>query len=327
MIQFQRLGIVIAPTETEFKTVAKYNAGMVLEGGVVHMLYRHSVWRPGFDPQRQSNYITDRMCYARLTPEGKLVADTGRVVLAPSQPWDAAGCQDARIVAFEGYFYLTYCGWDKGFVPPGKDTARVCIARTRDFVTVEKLGYIPLDSWDKDAFLFPERIGGKIALVHRVEPNIQIDYFDRFEDMLDPASWLGYAQRIEKSNVLRAAFPWECGKVGGSVPPIRTSRGWLIIYHAVEQLSPTPGDFIYRAGAALLDLANPSRVTHRIPYPILEPREDYELSGDVPRVVFPVGGYVHQQDLYISYGGADRVVAMAKIRLEELLEELEKYPA
>lgn len=322
----QRMGVVLAPKETAFHTRAVFNAGAALDGGIVHMLYRYTEWRPGFDPCSQSCYAVDETRYARLSPDGRLLEDTRRPLLAPSLPWDSSGCQDARIVPFEGWFYLFYCGWDKNTAPPGQDKARVGVARTRDFVTAEKLGIIDHYTWDKDAFIFPERIAGKIAYAHRIEPNIQIDFFDSIEDLLDPAFWAGYRRRVDDSTVLRAAYPWECGKVGGSVPPIKTPRGWLLIYHAVEQLSPTPQDFIYRAGAALLDLDDPRRVTARLPYPILEPQEDYELRGDVNRVVFPVGGYVYQGDLIVSYGAADRCVALARVPLDDLLAELAQHP-
>ena len=229
------------------------------------------------------------------------------------------------MIPFEGAYYLIYCGWDKDVAPAGQDRARVGIARTDDFITAEKLGFVDHYTWDKDAFIFPERINGKIGYVHRVSPNIQIDYFDSFEELLDLRNWADYEQRVEASTVLRAAFPWECGKVGGSVPPIRTEDGWLLIYHAVETFPDQP--FIYRAGAALLDAANPSQVIARLPYPILEPETDYELYGDVGNVVFPVGGYVYDGDLYISYGAADRCVALARAPLDELLAELRKYPA
>lgn len=209
------------------------------------------------------------------------------------------------------------------FAPAGQDRARVGIARTEDFITAEKLGFVDHYTWDKDAFIFPERINGRIGYVHRVSPNIQIDYFDSFEELLDLRNWADYEQRVETSTVLRAAFPWECGKVGGSVPPILTEDGWLLIYHAVETFTDQP--FIYRAGAALLDAANPSQVIARLPYPILEPETDYELYGDVGNVVFPVGGYVYDGDLYISYGAADRCVAIAKAPLAGLLGELRKH--
>lgn len=294
------------------------------EGDVVHMAYRYAKWRKDLDPPTRSNYAVDEVRYARLAPNGVLLEDTGRTLIAPSGPMDHSGCQDARIVAFEDAFYLTYCGWDKDRVPAGRDKARVGFARTRDFQACEKLGIIDHYAWDKDAFIFPERIQGKIAYVHRIDPNIQIDYFDSFEELLDPAGWKNYRDRVEAATVLRAAYPWECGKVGGSVPPIRTRAGWLFIYHAVE-LFPDRS-FVYRAGAALLDIANPSRVVARLPYPILEPAEEYERKGDVDNVVFPVGAYENEGELYISYGAADRCVALATIVLEDLLEELARHP-
>lgn len=326
MFKFTRLGVVLAPPTPQIKTVAKFNAGMARDGDIVHMLFRYAEWRPQADTTRQSNYAVDEMRYARLSPDGKLLYEADTALLKPSLPMDVSGCQDARIVPFEGAWYLFYTGWDKDTAPAGKDTARVGVARTTDFLSAEKLGFIQHYAWDKDAFIFPERINGKVALVHRVEPNIQIDYFNSFDQMLRTATWVGYHKRVEASTVLRAAFPWECGKVGGSVPPIKTEKGWLLIYHAVEKFSDAEGDFMYRAGAALLDLENPSQVIARLPYPILEPETDYELVGDVDKVVFPVGGYLHDGDLYISYGGADRVVALAKGPLAELLAELEKYP-
>lgn len=123
MIQLQRLGVVIAPAGSDFYTEAKFNAGMALDGDVVHMLYRHAIWKEKYDPNRESNYAVDEMCYARLSPTGVLMEDTNRAVLKPSLAWDLTGCQDARIVPFEGWFYLFYCGWDKDTAPPGR-TAR-----------------------------------------------------------------------------------------------------------------------------------------------------------------------------------------------------------
>lgn len=324
MVKLERLGVVLAPPNPQTRTMAKYNAGMTLSGDTVHMVFRYSEWRSDFDPSCQANYARDEIRYARLDRHGKLLYESDHALLAPSLPWDVSGCQDARVIPFEGAYYLFYCGWDKDTASAGHDRARVGIARTQDFQQAEKLGFINLAAWDKDAYIFPERIQGKIALVHRVEPSIQIDYFDTFTDMLDPRNWENYVARVEGSTMLRAAYPWESGKVGGSVPPIKTPSGWLFIYHAVEVFPDQP--FIYRAGAALLDLENPKRVIARLPYPILEPETDYELFGDVNNVVFPVGGYVDQGELFVSYGGADRVVALAHVHLDDLLEELARHP-
>lgn len=326
MVKFERLGVVLEPESSEPRTFAKFNAGAVLDGDVVHMVYRYSVWRPIFDPETQSNYEVDDTRYARLTPEGRLLFEAKKPLLAPSLAWDHSGCQDARIIPFEGAYYLIYCGWDKDVAPAGRDRGRVGIARTHDFESAEKLGMINHYTWDKDAFIFPERINGKVAYVHRVPPNIQIDYFDSFEELLNPERWVDYENRVENSTVLRSAFPWECGKVGGSVPPIRTEDGWLLVYHAVQPTPRLRQPNVYRSGVALLELDDPSRVIARLPYPVLEPETEYEVYGDVENVVFPVGGYMYNNELYISYGGADRCVAMAKMPLAELLEELRKHP-
>lgn len=327
MITFQRLGTVLEPAETTFNSVAKFNAGMTLDGDVVHMLYRFAVTRPGGEKPGASPYQVDDIRYARLTPDGRLLADSGRALIWPTTAADSSGCQDPRIIPFEGAYYLFYCGWDINTVPAGQDKPRVAVARTRDFVTAEKLGSISHYTWDKDAFIFPERIRGKIAYVHRIVPNMQIDYFDSFADLLDPEFWQAYDEKkAAASTFMRAAYPWEAGKIGGSVPPIRTERGWLLIYHGVE---PFPGQkpcFAYRAGMALLDLENPETVIARLPYPVLSPETDYERFGDVDNVVFPVGGYVHNGDLYISYGGADRCTAIAKAPMAELLAELARHP-
>jgi predicted GH43/DUF377 family glycosyl hydrolase len=90
--------------------------------------------------------------------------------------------------------------------------------------------------------------------------------------------------KFNASTVLRAAYPWECGKVGGSVPPILTDDGWLLIYHAVETFPDRP--FIYRAGAAL-DRTNPSQVIARLPYPILESHDDRD---HLARIALFLGG-------------------------------------
>jgi predicted GH43/DUF377 family glycosyl hydrolase len=70
---------------------------------------------------------------------------------------------------------------------------------------------------------------------------------------------------------------------------------------------------------ALLDLEEPSRVIARSPYPILEPEEEYERVGDVPNVVFPGGAIVRDETLYVYYGGADRVMAVATCRMADMM--------
>jgi predicted GH43/DUF377 family glycosyl hydrolase len=58
----------------------------------------------------------------------------------------------------------------------------------------------------------------------------------------------------------------------------------------------------------------------------LEPEEEYELYGDVNNVVFPEGAYIYNNEVYIYYGAADKYIALATVGLNELLDELSRYP-
>ena len=340
MFQLERLGVVLQPDMGQDRAYchgrkgeyAKYNAGMVLDartGDKVHMLYRCGQNLPAeeFHPEEgMSPYATDCLGYAQLTTDGKLIKDYG-IVYRPQLERELSGCQDPRIVWFEGWYIVTYCAWDINQVPVGCDKPHMAFARTRDFRNFEPIGIVDHYSFDKDHYIFPERIGGKICLVHRVVPDIQFDYFDTFEELIAWEGWKDYENISRKSTVMKGEYPWEGGKIGGSAPPIKTKDGWLFLYHGVEMM-PEGHEFEFRycAGAALLDAENPEKVIARLPEPILRPEMPYELYGDVGNVVFPVGAYVHEGMLYISYGGADKVTAIARCKLNELLAELKKYP-
>lgn len=296
------------PSKDHFGSFARFNPGIQLKDGIVHMLYRAT----NSDIRDGANYISS-IGYAKLDMTTKILSDYNDHVIYPTMPEESMGCEDPRIVEFEGHFFIFYTAYD-GI------TARVAIARTEDFVTYEKLGVIKHFTWDKDAFIFPERINGMIAYLHRISPNIQLDYFESFDELLSINAWADYAHKIETSTIMKSEYFWENKKIGGSVPPIKTDKGWLLLYHAVDD------NFVYRGSVALLDLDDPGKVIARIPYPLLEPVEEYELFGDVNNVVFPEGGYIHEGELFIYYGAADKYIAVAKIGVAALLAELTMYP-
>ena len=99
---------------------------------------------------------------------------------------------------------------------------------------------------------------------------------------------------------------------------METPEGWLLVYHGVRQ---TVAGALYRAGLALLDLDDPSKVIRRCEEWVLGPSESYELVGDVPGVVFPCG-LIHDPEtdqLRLYYGAADTCIAMATATLSEVL--------
>ena len=78
-----------------------------------------------------------------------------------------------------------------------------------------------------------------------------------------------------------------------------------------------------------MDLEDPSKVLARGRNNILEPREMYELTGQVPNVVFPTGMIVDEFDaegfataesrVRLYYGAADTVVGLAFTTIAELI--------
>lgn len=308
MIKFKRLGIIMRPLKDQLGSFARFNPGVQLKDGIVHMLYRAA----NNDIRDDANYISS-IGYARLDVKTNILFDSNEKVIYPTLPEEVKGCEDPRIVEFEGSFYIFYTAFD-GI------NARVAIAKTDNFLEYRKLGVIHHFCWDKDAFIFPERIKGKIAYLHRIEPCIQLDYFESFDELLSINAWADYKNRHKTSTIMKPEFFWENKKIGGSAPPIKTEKGWLLLYHAVDD------NFVYRGSVALLSLENPSWVIARIPYPLLEPEEEYELIGDVNNVVFPEGAYIHDNELFVYYGAADKYIALAKIGVNELLDELAMFP-
>lgn len=309
MLKLERQKVVLQPTGQGVGSRARFNPGTVREGNTIHMLFR----AVNGDISQKDTYISE-IGYARLDLSGNLQQVAETPLLSPSLPQEVRGCEDPRIVWFEDRYCIFYTAYDGV-------TARVAIATTRDFAHVEKLGVIGLPVWDKDAFIFPERVAGKIAYLHRIEPNIQLLFVESLSELLDTGgpAWQGHLRNLAADTVMRPVFTWEAKKIGAGAPPIATPDGWVLIYHGVDQ------NLVYRAGAALLDRENPRRVLARLPYPILEPEEAFEREGDVPNVVFPEGLVVVGETLQVYYGAADKVIGLATVELPELIAELKKH--
>ncbi|NOZ61683.1 MAG: glycosidase [Calditrichaeota bacterium] len=297
-------GPILEPlAENSWESRAVLNPATIREGDVIHMLYR---------AVEGENFST--IGYAKLDLNQNVIERRPEPVICRTYPYEKKGCEDPRVTYLDGKYYIFYSGYD------GKEV-RICAASTENFETYTKYGIVVPDVWDKDAMLFPEPVGGKIILIHRVEPNIQFAFFDNIEQLLRPSNgyWNQYFSELDKFTVMKPEFDWEANKVGAGPPPIKTEQGWVLIYHGVDKNS------VYRAGVALLDLESPERVIARYPKPILEPERRYELNGDVPNVVFPEGTVLIGDELYVYYGGADKVIGLATIKMNDLLEELKKH--
>ena len=111
---------------------------------------------------------------------------------------------------------------------------------------------------------------------------------------------------------------WDSKRIGISAPPIETKEGWLLLYHGISKRTSH-----YNIRAALLDLKNPAKILYRTHDTLLEPKMPYEREGIVPNVVFPCGAVVIRNQLFVYYGGADKVVGVATGDLQEIVSGLE----
>ena len=109
---------------------------------------------------------------------------------------------------------------------------------------------------------------------------------------------------------------WDGVKIGVAGPPLKTDKGWLLLYHGISK------NKTYRVGAVLLDLEDPTVVKARTAAPIFQPEDPYEVNGLVPKVVFPCNLVTRGEKAYIYYGAGDSVIGVATIKLEDLLAKL-----
>jgi len=302
LVRSARNPIIEPRPELSWESKATFNPGAVMDGGVVNILYR-AVDKEGVSSLGHA-----------VTVDGEtILGRSSEPVLSPCDPYEEFGCEDPRITAFNGTYYIFYTAYS----PRG---TRIALASTRDFKTYERHGIVGPDLDDKDCALFPQTINSEVVVVHRVVPNIQLDFFQNIEQMrTSNPYWRDYGKRVEANTIMKPLYKWEEKKIGIGPPPIRTKNGWLVIYHGVDSHS------VYRSGAAMLDLENPRRVMARIPEPILEPEEPFERVGLVPNVVFPEGAVVIDEVLKVFYGGADRVCCVASVPLKLMIEALDSY--
>ena len=312
--------ILQANPDREWESGAVFNCGATLgEDGLVYLLYRAIpagyTRKPngsGYD-----DYISSIGC--AISDDGIHFTHLEHPVIEPTEEYDEFGCEDPRVTCLEiggqPLYLITYTAL---FGPAYSGCDRVALASTKDFRTFHKHGVVIPGLPDKDAVIFPELIRGRIAMLHRVMPNIQIVYFDTLEQLTNPRDdfWREYKARLDEFTIMRPKYDWEAKKIGAGPPPIKTDAGWLLVYHGVDN------NRVYRAGAALLDLEDPSKVIARSPHPILEPEEDYEKMGDTPNVVFPEGAIVVNDELYIYYGAADKYCCLATVRLDDIVDYL-----
>ena len=217
--------------------------------------------------------------------------------------YERKGIEDPRITQIDGTYYIMYTA-ASAYGP------RLALATTTDFESFQRIALIS-EPDNKDGTLFPRKIDGLYA---RLDRPMSGDVGN---------IWISYSDDLVHWGDARVVLPvrpdsWDSWRVGASAQPIETQYGWLEIYHGVRATSHGP---IYRLGAAMLDLNDPSKVLCRSSIPVLTPREYYERVGDIPNVVFSTGALMDDKEqITVYYGAADTCICMGTAWLGDLMK-------
>ncbi|MGC9344241.1 MAG: glycoside hydrolase family 130 protein, partial [Bacteroidales bacterium] len=218
--------------------------------------------------------------------------------------YEAYGVEDPRIVCIDGEYLITYSAYSKHGV-------RVGLAKTKDFNSIVRFSFLTQADY-RNVVIFPEKFNGLYTRLDR--PHSEISPWSIWISYSPDLKYWGESKLIMKP----MAYHWDEMKIGPGAPPVKTSRGWLHIYHGVF---PTMDGCIYRLGAALHDLKDPSIIIAVADEWILQPEEPYEITGYVHNVVFCCGA-VPEDDgkLKIYWGGADTVMCVGTVDIELLTD-------
>lgn len=248
--------------------------------------------------------------------DGWSIEKTPLLAPSPGVASEEWGFEDPRVVWIDelGRWVITCTAY-------GPAGPAVYLATTEDFTAVERHGIIRHPD-DKNAALLPHRIDGKWILFHRPKTEFGGSHGEiLLSRSADLHSWSPPEQVLRP----RHGAWWDATRIGIGPPPLRTERGWLLVYHGVKE---TVSGEIYRAGLVLLDLDDPTRVLRRLPTWVLAPVAPYERTGDVPNVVFPCG-LLHDSgsgEIRLYYGAADTSICLATARLDDLLDAVLAAP-
>jgi beta-1,2-mannobiose phosphorylase / 1,2-beta-oligomannan phosphorylase len=216
---------------------------------------------------------------------------------------ESYGIEDCRVTELNGLYNLTYTMVSTYGVGVG-------LMQTRDWKHFDHRGMI-FPPHNKDCAIFEERIRDHYYALHRPSsPQLGGNYI-----------WLAQSPDLvhwgnHKCIATTRQGMWDSARIGAGAAPIRTPKGWLMIYHGAN------ADHRYCLGAILLDLLDPWKVLARSHQPLMEPSEDYELTGFFGNVVFTNGHIVKGDKVRMYYGASDEVICAAEVSIEKIMSSL-----
>jgi len=298
-----------------------FNAGAIHHDGRYHLFARgvRDGYRLNDGPgPRFLDYVSDVLVFT--SDDGRTYAF--QQVLARGAPEDVYAFEDPRVQRVRGggvdHVVMTYTRlpapesgdpWRVGVHRLGYEGDRFFLNRTSGRVVG------PDGVQDKDAVVF-NLSDGRVALIHRVHPDMQLALFDSLDDLwhADGAYWEAHLAELERHTIIRPS-PGALG-VGAGAPPVAIGDEFLLFFHERDASNR------YTTRVALLD-GRTGRAVAVLAEPIMSPELPWERIGDVDDVVFVQGAVLRGDGtIYLTYGAADRCVGAATVPAADVLSAL-----
>ncbi|MEK7424672.1 MAG: hypothetical protein AAB131_12650 [Actinomycetota bacterium] len=300
-----------------------FNAGLLHHDGRFHLFARavRDIYRPNTGPgPRFIDYVSDIVVFE--SSDG-LQYEFG-YVLARAGEFGVACFEDPRVQVIRSRgcdrHVMTYTNLPQIDGRPWRVGAHHLVHDGDRFHLDPSSGRLlgPDGIHDKDAVVY-NLTDGRVALLHRIYPDVQLAIFDDLEHLWDADAtyWDEHLADIDRHTVIRPS-PGALG-VGAGAPPVRTAAGLLLFFHERR------GDGAYTMNLALLD-ENSGRPISVLPEAVLVPELSWEIEGDVDNVIFVQGAHLEPDGdtIYLVYGAADRHVGAARASARHLLSLLRR---
>jgi len=303
-------------TETSWRALAAFNPSPVQAGTRTQVLYR-AAGNPALY-EGTENLELSTIAVATST-DGEHFTDHDQLII-PEHAWERFGCEDPRVTRIDGTYYIFYTALS--IYPFGAPGIKVAVATSRDLKTIDsKHSVTPFNA--KAMTLFPERVGGKLCAILTVNSDLPpastaIALFDRPEDIWSEDYWKAWYADLASHTINLTRGDTDHVEVGAA--PIKTDRGWLLVYSHIQNYFSEQK--IFGIEAALLDQDDPTKLLARTTYPFMVPEESYEKYGRLPQIIFPSGAICQDDRLTIYYGATDTSCCRATLSLSALLDSL-----
>ena len=296
---------ILSPHGTTWESAGTFNPAVTLapDGHTIVMLYR-----------AQDSAGTSRIGYAEST-DGLHFTRRAEPVLSPEADYEKnGGVEDPRLQKFGDTYYLTYTAYNK-------IDAQLCLATSKDLLHWQRRGVIvPANrgnwnvKWTKSGAIVPEKIAGKFWMYWL---GTATDGTDQMGLSSSP-DLFHWTEETQSPVLPRRPNQFDSRVVEPGPPPILTPDGILLIYNAADNA------LVYRTALALFDRHDPRKLLSRSDHPIFSPELPWELSGQVPNVVFIEGLLptsaiprnavlaISSRDFLLYYGAADKYIGIVR---------------